>query len=91
MGQGGRTGWRTVAAPFLWLFLFFVVTFGLILKISLSVQARARPPYLPQLDLTTGLSGIWEFLSGLDLENFATLLSDSFYVRPYLLSVHFRL
>lgn len=87
MGRGGSTAWRTAAIPFLWLFLFFAVPFGLILKISLSDQARARPPYLPQLDVTAGLSGIREFLSGLDLENFATLLTDSFYVRSYLLSL----
>jgi putrescine transport system permease protein len=87
VGQSGSTAWRTAALPFLWLFLFFVVPFGLILKISLSDQARARPPYLPQLDLTSGLAGVGEFLSGLDVENFETLLTDSFYVRSYLLSL----
>lgn len=87
MERGGSTAWRTAAIPFLWLFLFFAVPFGLILKISLSDQARARPPYLPQLDFTSGLAGAWQFLSGLDLENFATLLTDSFYVRSYLLSL----
>jgi ABC-type spermidine/putrescine transport system permease subunit II len=85
--RGGSTAWRTAAIPFLWLFLFFAIPFGLIVKISLSDQARARPPYLPQLDVTSGLAGVWEFLSGLDLENFATLLTDSFYVRSYLLSL----
>jgi putrescine transport system permease protein len=87
MGQCGSTSWRTAAIPFLWLFLFFVVPFGLVVKISLSDQARARPPYLPQLDITSGLTGIREFLSGLDFENFATLLADSFYVRSYMLSL----
>jgi putrescine transport system permease protein len=87
VGRDGSTAWRTAAIPFLWLLLFFAVPFGLIFKISLSDQARARPPYLPQLDLTAGLAGVRDFLTGLDLENFATLLTDSFYVRSYLLSV----
>ncbi len=87
MGRGGSTAWRTAAIPFVWLFLFFAIPFGLIVKISLSDQARARPPYLPQLDVTSGIAGIWAFLSGLDVENFVTLLTDSFYVRSYLLSL----
>ena len=87
MGRGGGTAWRTAAIPFLWLLLFFAIPFGLIFKISLSDQARARPPYLPQLDVTSGIAGVWRFLSGLDLENFVTLLTDSFYVRSYLLSL----
>jgi putrescine transport system permease protein len=87
VGRGGSKAWRTAAIPFFWLFLFFAVPFGLIFKISLSDQARARPPYLPQLDVTAGLTGVGEFLSKLDLENFTTLLTDSFYVRSYLLSL----
>ena len=87
MNRSGGKAWRVAAAPFLWLFVFFVVPFGLIFKISLSDQARARPPYLPQLDLADGFSGIWPFLSGLDLENYTTLLTDSFYFRSYLVSV----
>ncbi len=87
MGRGGSTAWRTAAIPFLWLILFFAVPFGLILKISLSDQARARPPYLPQLDITAGPAGFWAFINGLDLENFTVLVTDSFYVRSYLLSL----
>ena len=87
MSQDGGTSRRIAAVPYLWLIGFFVVPFLLILKISLSDRARARPPYLPQLDLTEGASGLWTFLSGLDLENYATLLTDSFYFRSYLLSL----
>ena len=87
MARDGGTRGRTAVIPFLWLIAFFVVPFLLILKISLSDRARARPPYLPQLDLGEGASGLWTFLSGLDLENYATLLTDGYYVRSYLLSV----
>lgn len=85
--EGG--GWRmvTVAIPYLWLIAFLVVPFGLIFKISLSDQARARPPYLPQFDWSHGLAGIENFLRGLDLENFAVLATDFFYGRSYLQSV----
>lgn len=87
MSQGGGTSRRVAAVPYLWLIGFFVVPFLLILKISLSDRARARPPYLPQWDLTQGVSGAWSFVSGLDLENYTTLLTDSFYFRSYLLSL----
>ena len=87
MEQGGGRTWRVAAAPFLWLLVFFAIPFTLIFKISLSDQARARPPYLPHLDFGAGVSGLWDFLSALDFENFTTLLTDSFYARSYLLSV----
>lgn len=76
-----------IGIPYLWLVAFFALPFGFILKISLSDQARARPPYRPQLDLTAGWDGIAAFLKGLDLENFATLISDHFYLRSYLYSI----
>lgn len=87
MSGNGGMGKRIAAIPYFWLFTFFVVPFLLVLKISLSDKARARPPYAPQLDLHDGISGLWNFFRGLDFENYATLLTDSFYVRSYLLSV----
>ena len=73
--------------PYVWLIAFFLVPFCLIFKISLSDQARARPPYLPQLGLSDGFSGFLNFLQGLDFENFVTLATDLFYLRSYLHSV----
>ena len=87
MSQDGGTSRRVAVVPYLWLIGFLVVPFLLILKISLSDRARARPPYLPQLNLSEGVNGIWSFLSGLDLENYTILLTDSFYIRSYLLSL----
>jgi putrescine transport system permease protein len=86
MARDDRTSRRIAVIPYLWLVTFFVIPFLLILKISLSDKARARPPYLPQLNLSDGATGIWNFLSGLDFENYVTLATDSFYVRSYLLS-----
>ncbi len=87
MSQDGGASRRVAVVPYLWLIGFFVVPFLLILKISLSDRARARPPYLPQLDPTQGINGFWSFLSGFDFENYTTLLTDSFYFRSYLLSL----
>ncbi len=65
--------------PFLWLAIFFLLPFLIVLKISLSDPATAQPPYRPVLDLSRGLESLQAFLSGLDLENFRTLLSDDLY------------
>ena len=85
--EGGRWRLAVVGLPYLWLLAFLLVPFGLILKISLSDQARARPPYLPQFDWDGGLTGVADFLRGLDLENFAILATDFFYGRSYVQSV----
>ena len=87
MTRDGGTSRRIAVVPYLWLLSFFVIPFLLILKISLSDQARARPPYLPQLDLTTGAEGLWTFFKGLDFENYVTLLTDGYYFRSYVLSL----
>ena len=76
-----------IGIPFLWLVAFFALPFAFILKISLSDQARARPPYSPQFDPSGGWQGIVGFVRGLDLENFTTLVTDHFYLRSYLYSI----
>ena len=62
-----------IAIPYLWLLALFLVPFVIVLKISLSDVALARPPYMPQFDWETG---IWAFLSELDFENFVWLTQD---------------
>ncbi len=76
-----------IAIPYLWLLALFLVPFAIVLKISLSDTALARPPYLPQFDLSAGWAGIRAFLSGLDLENFAFLTTDALYWKAYLSSL----
>jgi putrescine transport system permease protein len=73
--------------PFLWLTVFFLLPFLIVLKISLSDPATAQPPYRPVLDLARGLNGLRAFLSGLDLENFWTLLGDGLYIGAAVSSV----
>lgn len=79
--------YAVVALPYLWLFLLFLVPFLIVIKISLSDAALARPPYMPQLDLNAGWQGVVAFLKALDLENFAFLASDDLYWKAYLSSL----
>jgi putrescine transport system permease protein len=81
---GGHRGerWRARLVrlpPLVWLTAFFLVPFGITLKISLSDAATAMPPYLPVLDWQGGLEGWSVFLEALDFENYAVLWFDTFY------------
>jgi putrescine transport system permease protein len=77
-----------VAAPMLWLGLFFLAPFLIVLKISLSHGAQAVPPYAPHWP---GVARLGEFLSQLSLENYQLLVSDSLYVGAYLSSLRLAL
>jgi putrescine transport system permease protein len=74
-------------APYLWMVLFFLVPFGLVLKISLSQTAIAQPPYTPLFDLTAGFAGTKAALSALSLDNFRLLIADDLYILSYLRSI----
>ena len=76
-----------IAIPYLWLTALFLVPFLIVLKISLSDIALARPPYTPQFDFSAGLEGLGAFFSELDFENFAFLTTDDLYWKSYLSSV----
>ena len=73
--------------PYSWLFMFFLVPFVIIVKISLSDYAISIPPYAPTLDFTEGLQGIKDFFAALDFENYSFLMSDPLYWKAYLSSV----
>lgn len=77
-----------IAIPYLWLLALFLVPFAIVLKISLSDAALARPPYIPQFAQTEGL---WDFLSQLDFENFIWLTEDDLYWKSYLSSLRIAL
>ena len=80
-----------IAVPYLWLVALFLIPFVIVLKISLSDVALARPPYMPQLDFTAGWSGIVSFFSELDLDNFWFLTTDDLYWKAYLSSLQIAL
>jgi len=73
--------WRrvTVAIPYLWLFVFFLLPFAIILKISLADPIVAQPPFTPTFDAQGALS--------VTLDNFLFLLTDKLYALTYLKSV----
>jgi putrescine transport system permease protein len=76
-----------VLLPYLWLVIFFAAPFLIVLRMSLSQSAIAAPPYLPQLDLSTGLDGLTAFIGALSFDNFRNIFSDSIYTYAYLKSV----
>ena len=73
-----------IAVPYLWLLALFLVPFAIVLKISLSDVALARPPYLPHFDWAPGIGA---FLAELDFENFVFLTEDDLYWKAYLSSL----
>ncbi len=76
-----------VLVPYLWLGFFFLAPFLIVLKISLSHDVIAQPPYAPLLDLSQGWQGLKGFLSQLDFSNYALLASDTLYLDSYLQSL----
>jgi putrescine transport system permease protein len=76
-----KESWRRIAlaAPYLWLFVFFLAPFAIIFKISLADPIIAQPPFTPSFDeagrLTTTFS------------NYSFLLTDKLYAITYLRSV----
>jgi putrescine transport system permease protein len=76
--------WYVIGAPFFWLVLFFLVPFFIVFKLSLSDVATAIPPYVPTFSWSTG---IWNFFSQLDFENYIFIFGDPLYVNAYLSSL----
>lgn len=77
----------TVAVPFLWLAVFFLLPFLIVLKISLSDDAVAQPPYVPVFDFSEGWNVLRGKLAQLDFENYVFVLGDWLYMYSYMQSV----
>jgi putrescine transport system permease protein len=69
-----------IAAPYLWLLLFFLIPFFIVFKLSLSDIAVAIPPYTPTFSWPEGISN---FVSKLDFDNYRFIFSDPLYVNAY--------
>ncbi|MGQ0457031.1 MAG: ABC transporter permease [Hyphomicrobium sp.] len=78
-----KSRWSVIAAPYLWLAIFFLIPFFIVFKISLSDSVRAMPPYVPTIDF----SNLGDFFSQLDFENYAFIFSDPLYVNSYFSSL----
>ncbi|APX93691.1 putrescine ABC transporter permease PotH [Halomonas sp. 1513] len=70
-------GW-VIAAPLLWLTLFFLLPFGIVLKISLSEAAISVPPYGAILDYSAETLNI-----ALNFGNYLFLTTDTLYIAAY--------
>ena len=87
-GKGDRL-WRgiVIAAPYVWLLLFFLVPFGIVLKISFADPLVAQPPFSAFFDWSAQTGG--KVLATLD--NYRFLLEDKLYLVSYLKSIQIAL
>jgi putrescine transport system permease protein len=76
-----------IGIPYFWLLLFFLAPFVIVLKMALSDIAISIPPYTPTLDFSKGFSGLADFFSKLDFENFNWLIDDALYFNSYMSSL----
>jgi putrescine transport system permease protein len=84
VGISGRT--LVIAAPALWLTLFFLVPLAVIFGISLATKQFGKPPYSPLLTTEGGTVQLT-----LHLSNYIKLFTDSLYVSAYLSSIRIAL
>lgn len=76
-----------VAAPMLWLGLFFAAPFVIVLKISLAEAVLGQPPYTPVIAWVDGVG--LEIRAALD--TYAFLLKDPIYLEAWLNSIRIAL
>lgn len=72
-----------VVPPLAWLLVFFAVPLAIMFAISLADPASGVPPYTPIV--RRDVAGTLAWMG--DLENYASVLSDSYYARGYLDSI----
>jgi putrescine transport system permease protein len=71
-----------LAAPVLWLLVFFLVPLAVVFGISLSTKQFGRPPYSPLLTTEEGTVQLT-----LHLNNYIRLFTDNLYIAAYLSSI----
>lgn len=79
-GHGARLA---IAAPYLWLLLFFAVPFLFVLKISFSSVLVAMPPYAPLIEWV----GNQSLAIRLNVANYLFLFTDDLYISSWLYSL----
>ncbi|SFV37186.1 putrescine transport system permease protein [Devosia crocina] len=80
VGISGRM--LVLAAPVLWLLVFFLVPLAVVFGISLATKQFGRPPYSPLLTTEEGTVQLT-----LHLSNYIRLFTDNLYVAAYLSSI----
>ena len=71
--------WGVIAAPFLWMLLFFAVPFAIVVKISLASKAIAMPPFTDLIEYSGGIAEITFKLS-----NYFFLIEEAVYYQACL-------
>ena len=84
VGISGRT--LVIAAPAIWLTVFFLVPLAVVFGISLATKQFGRPPYSPLLKTDEGTVQLT-----LHLSNYVRLFTDPLYVAAYLSSIRIAL
>ncbi|OYW32817.1 MAG: putrescine/spermidine ABC transporter permease [Rhizobiales bacterium 12-66-7] len=83
-GEKGRGRLFVIAIPYLWLLALFLVPFLIVVKISVSQDILASPPYTPLLDLSQGWAGLKDYVSQLSFANYFYVLSfDNEFISAY--------
>lgn len=76
-----------IAVPALWLGLFVLVPLAIVLRMSFSEKALARPPYRPHLPMTLDGAAWREALGALTLDNYREFAASSLYAEALLTSL----
>lgn len=76
-----------IIVPYVWLLVFFLVPFGIVLKISFSTPMMAMPPYAPAIDMADGISGLIDAFKQFSFDNYLWLTQDSLYINAYISSI----
>ena len=84
VGISGRT--LVIAAPAIWLTVFFLIPLVVVFGISLATKQFGRPPYSPLLKTEEGTVQLT-----LHLSNYVRLFTDPLYVAAYLSSIRIAL
>jgi putrescine transport system permease protein len=79
--------WLVIAVPYVWLFLFFLIPFFIVFKISLSESEISIPPYTPVFDIFEGWEAIKAKIGELDFEKYSFIFSDELYTSAYWSSI----
>jgi putrescine transport system permease protein len=79
--------WLVIALPYVWMFLFFLIPFFIVFKISLSESEISIPPYTPVFDFFEGWESIKAKLGELDFEKYSFIFSDELYTSAYWSSI----
>lgn len=75
-----------IGVPYLWLVILFLIPFLIVLKVSFSEPTVSIPPYSPRLDISDGLSALWQQIRQFSIENYVFLIEEPLFYRSYLSS-----